>query len=243
MDIKTGIFEEMDRKMVILAAVISVVGVLTIFSTWYKMYVYPNFELTYAGISILLSGDFTSKDGIFYGSAGTAGVFVPTLVALAFMAIFLRFMVKTNGPYLKDVSIPGILIVVGALYSMYWVNPGLHITSGGTEIHGSGIGLALAIVIVLILGGIAYYLDHGFASPAPTDRYRTFANTARMNSGAAPAVPVDQGRAAVNETPCVGTPSYVAFCTNCGKGFSPEDVRGQNFCKYCGHQLRGDFRS
>ncbi len=240
MDIRTGTPEEMNRKLVLLAAVISVVGILTIFTTWYKMYVYPDFSLTYTGISILVSGDFTSKDGVFYGNAGLAGVFVPMLVSLAFMAIFLRFMVKSKGPYLKDVGIPGVLIIIGALYSMYWINPGLHVTSGVSEIHESGIGPVLAIVLTLILAGIAYYIDYELERPTPVGQNRTFANRNEMEVREVP-TPVNPYRTSVNETPCVNTPSFAVYCTNCGKGFSSEEIKGQIFCKYCGHQIKNDF--
>ena len=217
----------MDRQqLLILGLVVSAIGCLTILLNWLEMdfkSTYVNLSFDYTGISLITSGDFTDPDGLFYNAdIGKLGVYTPTLICIAFAAIALRFLVKVDGrPYMKDVAITVILIIIGSIYMIYWVGPGSYYYDySAVETHGFGTGPFVSIFLAVVCGVIASAIDN-----AGTDHTDAVSHTT-----SAPYV-ADSGLTEPS------TRSGSLFCPYCGENLSGQGQNTLRFCSHCGANL------
>lgn len=212
------------QQLLILGTIVTLVGCLTILLNWLEIYYedyYGSLYFSYTGVSLVASGDFTNPEGIFYGSVGILGVYTPTLICIAFACMALRFVVKIeNRPYLKDVLVSTILILIGSIYMIYWVNPGTFYDPYYTEIHEFGAGPFVSIVVALVGAILAYNLDHTDSKSTYTASQPTYAS-----------VPTEEN------TPVQASQEHVMFCPMCGHGLTQQDTVGSKFCRYCGANI------
>lgn len=216
----------MEKSQLVLAGtIVSLIGCLTILLRWVGIYYedyYGTLYYSYNGITIVTTGDFTDPDGLFYG-VGIIGVYTPIMICLAFVAMTARYLAKVDRPYFNDILSSGILIAVGSVYMMWWVNPGHYYDEYFTEIHEFGAGPFVAIVVAIISVVIAYNIDHS-ASHRHTD-------------ATAYQPPIAVNGCQTNPDVQSQQPQYAMYCPYCGKGLTKEESDGTVFCKYCGKRI------
>ncbi len=213
----------MDRQQLILAGtIVSVLGIMCIFLTWLDFYYedyYKVVDYSYNGISIVTSGDFTDPDGIFY-EAGKLGVYMPLLISAAFLGMVLRFLIQVHRPYSSDVTVSGILIILGSVYFMFWTDPGSVSTSSYYVSGGFGFGPMATLALAIACIGIAHSIDR---TPERTS-YRRYSQYPAGNGSIY----------RMEERP--KQEGNFRYCPNCGCLLTEEES-GKSFCKYCGASL------
>lgn len=205
------------NQLILVGTIASLLGCLTILLLWLDIYYedsYGTLYLSYNGITLITSGDFTNPDGLFYG-VGLLGVYTPTLICLAFIAMSLRYIIRVyNRRYMGDVTVTGVLIIIGSVFMMYWSGSGNYSNEYYTVVYNFGAGPIVSIIMAVICMVIANSVDKA-TIPQTNQYYNSLASVV----------------ASYNEK--IDDNRFVAYCPNCGNGRTAEDAE-QNYCKYCG---------
>jgi len=221
----------MDKHSIaIIGLIVSLIGTLTILVNWLELTFEDYYGITYFwynGIELMISGDFSDPEGVFYSMNGSLGRFVPMLISIAFICTGIRYLVRIDRKYMLDVGISMGLVIIACIYMMYWAHPGSFYGEGFIEQHSFGTGPILGLVIALLNLALAYIIDHNIETkpePRPEPMHEP---EPEQSAIPAPSEPIEQEE-------------YAFFCPKCGKGVRKENANFI-FCMSCGTKLDSFF--